>query len=87
MDLYAGLSPLDIDCVSLPLDVPLGSIFKFSLKSGSYGKLTLASLPSEFLTHCNLYPCWKTRANTKQQGTVLPKGFSFFILFYFIFKK
>ena len=70
--MHYGLSPLDTDCVALPLAIPLGSIFKFSPESGSYGKLTLTRLPSEFLTHCNLHPCWKNRENTKQQGTVLP---------------
>ena len=42
------------------------SVFKFSPESGSCGKLTLTSLPFEFLTHSNMHPYWKNRATTKR---------------------
>ena len=72
MDLYelGSLSTGYSMCCS-PSRCSIWSKFRLDSEYAPCGILILTNFPSKFLTHCNMHPCWKNRANTKQQRTIL----------------
>ena len=64
--MHLVFSPLGTNSVALSLGVPFDKKIIFNSELDSYRTLTLINLPSEFLTHWNMFFYSKNRADIRQ---------------------